>query len=87
MQQAELQIKGQEAQRKAQKDQADAAIAAEKLRLDQERIESAERIAGAKIMAEMEAKEKEISIKRAGELLRAGTKLMGGNNQTPQGGE
>lgn len=87
MQQAELQIKGQEAQRKAQKDQADAAIAAEKLRLDQERIDSAERIAGAKIMAEMEAKEKEISIKRAGELLRAGAKLMGGNVQTPQGGE
>jgi hypothetical protein len=38
-------------------------------------------------MAEMEAKDKEISIKRAGELLRAGTKLVSGNTQTPQGGE
>jgi multidrug efflux pump subunit AcrA (membrane-fusion protein) len=87
MQQAEVQIKAQEAQRKAQKDQADAAIAAARLQLEQEKLASSERVAGAKIMAEMEAKDKEISIKRAGELLRAGTKLVSGNNQTPQGGE
>ena len=87
MQQAELQIKAQESQRKAQKDMADSQLAAARLQLEQEKIASSERVAGAKIMAEMEAKDKEISIKRAGELLRAGTKLIGTNTQTPQGNE
>jgi len=76
MQQAEVQIKAQEAQRKAQKDMADAAMKAARLELDKERLESSERIAGAKIMAEMTANNADIDLKRGTELLNAGIDLM-----------
>ena len=76
MQKAEVQIKAQEAQRKAQKDMADAAMKAARLELDKERLESSERIAGAKIMAEMTANNADIDLKRGAELLNAGIDLM-----------
>jgi hypothetical protein len=78
MQQAELQIKAQEAQRKAAKDAIDAQLAAEKLALDKERIDSAERIAGAKIMADFDTREKELDAKQMAEVIKASSKLMGG---------
>lgn len=78
MQQAELQIKAQEAQRKAQKDMVDAQIAAEKLRLDKEKLDSAERIAGAKIMADVDVRDRELDAKQLAEVVKASTKLMGG---------
>jgi hypothetical protein len=78
MQQAELQIKAQEAQRKAAKDQADNMLAAEKLRLDKERMESTERIAGAKIMADVDVRDRELDAKQLTEVVKASSKLMGG---------
>ena len=41
MQQAELQIKAKEVERKAKKDQADAMLKAEKLRLDEQEVQIA----------------------------------------------
>jgi len=79
MQQAELQIKAQESQRKAAKDMVDAQIAAEKLRLDKEKLDSAERIAGAKIMADVDVRDKELDAKQLAEVVKASTKLMGGS--------
>jgi len=78
MQQAELQIKAQEAQRKAAKDAVDAQIAAQKLALDKERLDSTERIAGAKIMADFDTREKELDAKQMAEVIKASSKLMGG---------
>lgn len=87
MQQQELQIKMQEAQRKARKDMADAQLAAAKLSLDKEKLASSERVAGAKIMAEMEARNEEISVRRSTELLKAGTALVGSQNRNPNGNQ
>lgn len=78
MQQAELQIKAQDVQRKAQKDMVDAQIAAEKLRLDKEKMDSAERVAGAKIMADVDVRDRELDAKQLAEVVKASTKLMGG---------
>jgi hypothetical protein len=78
MQQQELQIKAADAQRKAMKDMADMQMKAERLRLDQEKMASAERIAGAKIMAEVDIRDTEAERKQMTEVIKAGTKLMGG---------
>jgi hypothetical protein len=78
MQQQELQIKAADAQRKAMKDMADMQMKAERLRLDQEKMVSAERIAGAKIMAEVDIRDTEAERKQMTEVIKAGTKLMGG---------
>lgn len=78
MQQAELQIKAQESQRKAQKDMVDAQIAAERLRLDKEKLDSSERIAGAKIMADVDMRDRELDAKQLTEVVKASSKLMGG---------
>ena len=58
MQQQELAIKGQEVQRKAQKDQIDAQLKAAQLALEKERIETQAEIEGNKLGAKI-AKEKE----------------------------
>lgn len=58
MQQQELAIKGQEVQRKAQKDQVDAQLKAAQLALEKERIETQAEIEGNKLGAKI-AKEKE----------------------------
>jgi hypothetical protein len=78
MQQQELQIKAADAQRKAMKDMIDAQMKAERLRLDQEKMVSAERIAGAKIMAEVDIRDSEAERKQMTEVVKASTKLMGG---------
>jgi hypothetical protein len=78
MQKAELEIKAKDAERKAQKDMVDAQLKAERLKLDGERLASAERIAGAKIMAEIETSNKSADNKLAAEAVKASTKLMGG---------
>lgn len=78
MQQAEIQIKAKDAERKMAKDQVDAQMKAERLALDKEKVASSERIAGAKIMAEMEANDKTIELKRGAELISAGSKMIGG---------
>jgi hypothetical protein len=78
MQQQEIQIKAQDAQRKAMKDMIDAQMKAERLRLDQEKMASAERIAGAKIMAEVDIRDTEAERKQMAEVIKASTKLMGG---------
>jgi hypothetical protein len=63
MQAQELELKKAEEQRKAAKDQADVAEAAERLRIDQERIASQERIAGAQLLAKTEKDQKDAEIK------------------------
>jgi hypothetical protein len=78
MQQQELQIKAADAQRKAMKDMADMQMKAERLRLDQEKMVSAERIAGAKIMAEVDIRDAEAESKQMTEVVKASAKLMGG---------
>jgi len=71
MQQQELQIKQMEAQAKAKKMTDDAAIDAARLQLEKAKIESQERIAGAKIGADAVNQQKELDAKEFME----GTKL------------
>lgn len=78
MQQQELQIKAMEAQRKIAKDQAEAQYKAERLMLDKERLDSQERIAGAKIAAEMEFNNNATEAKKVAEVVKASSKIMGG---------
>ena len=68
MQAKELELKQAEEQRKALKDQADAAEAAARLEVERERIASQERIAGAQILAKTEKDAMEVEIKRMQEL-------------------
>ena len=63
MQAKELELKQAEEQRKAMKDQADAAEAAARLQLEKERIASQERIANAQIMAKVEKDQNDNQIK------------------------
>ena len=71
MQQQELQIKQMEAQAKAKKMTDDSAIDAARLQLDKAKMESQERIAGAKIGADAVSQQKELDAKEFME----GTKL------------
>jgi hypothetical protein len=68
MQAKELELKQAEEQRKAMKDQADAAEAAARLEVERERIASQERIAGAQLLAKTEKDAMEVEIKRMQEL-------------------
>jgi hypothetical protein len=68
MQAKELELKQAEEQRKALKDQADAAEAAARLEVERERIASQERIAGAQLLAKTEKDAMEVEIKRMQEL-------------------
>ena len=71
MQQQELQIKQMEAQAKAKKMTDDSAVAQAKLQLEKDRLESQERIAGAKLGADAVNRQKELDAKEFME----GTKL------------
>ena len=71
MQQQELQIKQMEAQAKAKKMTDDAAIDVARLQLEKDRLESQERIAGAKLGADAVSQQKELDAKEFME----GTKL------------
>jgi hypothetical protein len=68
MQAKELELKQAEEQRKAMKDQADAASDAARLEIERERIASQERIAGAQLLAKTEKDAMEVEIKRMQEL-------------------
>ena len=68
MQAKELELKQAEEQRKAMKDQSDAAEAAARLEVERERIASQERIAGAQLLAKTEKDAMEVEIKRMQEL-------------------
>jgi hypothetical protein len=68
MQAKELELKQAEEQRKAMKDQADAAADAARLEVERERIASQERIAGAQLLAKTEKDAMEVEIKRMQEL-------------------
>jgi hypothetical protein len=68
MQAKELELKQAEEQRKANKDQSDAAEAAARLDIERERIASQERIASAQLLAKTEKDAMEVEIKRMQEL-------------------
>jgi len=63
MQAKELQLKEQEEQRKALKDQSDAAEAAARLEVERERIASQERIAQASLMSKQQKDQQELELK------------------------
>ena len=74
MQKQELQIKQMEAQAKAEKMQVDAKLDAAKLELEKMKIESTERIAGAKLGAEVSQQDKERNAKQLMEGVKMGQK-------------
>ena len=55
MQQQELQLKGQDLQRKAAKDQSDAALKAAQLQIERDRINAQQETEGAKMAIKMQA--------------------------------
>jgi len=63
MQAQELQLKQAEEQRKALKDQSDAAEAAARLEVERERIASQERIAQASLMSKQQKDQQELELK------------------------
>jgi hypothetical protein len=81
MQQQELQLKAQDLQIKQQKTQADIAVEQAKLELDKMRIESQERIAGAKLGADTVMANKELETKQLIEGTKIGFQAVQGNKQ------
>jgi len=81
MQQQELQLKAQDLQIKQQKTQADIAVEQAKLELDKMRIESQERIAGAKLGADAVLANKELETKQLIEGTKIGFQAVQGNKQ------
>jgi hypothetical protein len=63
MQAKELELKQAEEQRKAQKDQSDAAAKAAQLEIEKERIASQERIAQASLMSKLQKDKQELELK------------------------
>jgi hypothetical protein len=63
MQAKELELKQAEEQRKAQKDQSDAAAKAAQLQIEKERIASQERIAQANLMSKQQKDKQELELK------------------------
>jgi hypothetical protein len=84
MQQQELQLKAQDLQIKQQKTQADIAVEQAKLELDKMRIESQERIAGAKLGADSVMASKELEAKQLIEGTKIGIQAVQGNKQQPK---
>jgi hypothetical protein len=76
MQQKELAIKEQEAQTKAAKIAADAMIDAKKLELEQQKIMSNERIAGAQLGAKAAQQQSELEAKQLAEGAKVGMKAV-----------
>lgn len=76
MQQAELQLKAQELQMKQEKTKADIAAEEIRLQIEQMRIESQERIAGAQIGAKAVQDEKNLEAKQITEGAKLGMKAM-----------
>lgn len=84
MQAKELELKKAEEERKAKKDLMDAAAQADKIAVDEERIKSAERIAGAQIGAKTAKDQNEMEFKKLQEGLKVGQALAQANK--PQTG-
>jgi hypothetical protein len=76
MQQQELQLKAQEVQIKAEKVKADIVLEQSRLQLDQMRIESAERIAGAQIGSQAVQNKEALEAKQMTEGAKLGMKAM-----------
>ena len=90
MQQAEMQIKQGELQRKAAKDQTDAQLKQAQLELEAARIQSQEKQSSAKILADAAKEDEVLKVKQAIEGAKLGLnlneKLSGMANKTPEEG-
>jgi glycerol-3-phosphate dehydrogenase len=84
MQAKELELKKAEEERKTKKDLMDAAAQADKIAIDEERIKSAERIAGAQIGAKTAKDQNEMEFKKLQEGIKVGQTLAQSNK--PQTG-
>jgi hypothetical protein len=84
MQAKELELKKAEEERKTKKDLMDAAAQADKIAIDEERIKSAERIAGAQLGAKTAKDQNEMEFKKLQEGLKVGQALAQSNK--PQTG-
>ena len=84
MQAKELELKKAEEERKTKKDLMDAAAQADKIAIDEERIKSAERIAGAQLGAKTAKDQNEMEFKKLQEGIKVGQTLAQSNK--PQTG-
>ncbi len=84
MQAKELELKKSEEERKTKKDLMDAAAQADKIAIDEERIKSAERIAGAQLGAKTAKDQNEMEFKKLQEGIKVGQTLAQSNK--PQTG-
>ena len=84
MQAKELELKKAEEERKTKKDLMDAAAQADKIAIDEEKIKSAERIAGAQIGAKTAKDQNEMEFKKLQEGIKVGQTLAQSNK--PQTG-
>jgi hypothetical protein len=88
MQVKEQQLEEQELQRKAQKDQSEAAAKAEALQVERERIASQERIAEMQVNAKVAMGREELDLKETTEMLKIGNQIASsGKNQPVKKGE
>ena len=71
MQMQELQIKGQDLQRKALKDQTDAQLKAQQQDIERQRIQSQEKIAQANTMVKAAAEDEKLNVKKSDALIKA----------------
>jgi hypothetical protein len=71
MQMQELQLKGQDLQRKTLKDQTDAKLKVQQQEIERQRIQSQEKIAAANAMVEATAEDERLKLKAGGDFVRA----------------
>jgi hypothetical protein len=84
MQAKELELKTQEEKRKKEKDLMDAAAKADQIAVEEERIRSAERIAGLQVGAKIAKEEKEMELKQMQEGVKIGQTIA--QSEKPQTG-
>jgi hypothetical protein len=85
MQIKEQQLEEQELQRKAAKDQADAAAKAEQFQVERERIASQERIAAEQLAVKLAKDEEELRIKQQGENFKMAQGIFNANRPVKKG--
>jgi len=85
MQIKEQQLEEQELQRKAAKDQAEAAAKAEQLQVERERIASQERIAAEQVAAKLAKDQEELRIKEQGENFKMAQGIFNANRPVKKG--
>ena len=71
MQMQELQLKGQDIERKTLKDQTDAKLKAQQQEIERRRIESQEKIAQANVMVKAAAEDEKLNVKKSDALIKA----------------